>query len=100
VAIKNKGLKLAITVQNERHKKENLMVTSKNKSLSQPVRFEITVSVVGGMRKHICAAHEEEDAVKRILRSYAGQEPNVVRVTYLGVIPFRRENLRAKVWHN
>ncbi len=66
------------------------MRKAKKQPLAKPDRFEITVRVIDGQRKHICAAYEQDDVVKRIMRSYAKHDPEVVRVRRLGVLPKRR----------
>ena len=38
---------------------------------------------------HVCAAHEEAEAVDRIMRSYKTHSPELVRVKRLGVLPVK-----------
>lgn len=50
-------------------------------------RFEITIQSEGRMLKHVCAAHEQAEAVDRIMRSYKQSSPALVSVKRLGVLP-------------
>lgn len=50
-------------------------------------RFEITIQSEGQMLKHVCSAHEEAEAVDRIIRTYKHRSPVLVSVKRLGVLP-------------
>jgi hypothetical protein len=50
-------------------------------------RFKITIQSEGKKLKHVCAAHEEAEAVDRIMRSYKTHSPELVSVKRLGVLP-------------
>ena len=52
-------------------------------------RFEITIKSEGKKLMHVCAAHEEAEAVDRIMRSYKTHSPELVRVKRLGVLPVK-----------
>ena len=52
-------------------------------------RFEITIKYKGQKLKHVCAAHEEAEAVDRIMRSYKTHSPELVSVKRLGVMPVK-----------
>jgi hypothetical protein len=54
-------------------------------------RFEITIRSEGRKLKHVCAAHEETEAVDRIMRSYKKHSPELVGVKRLGVLPVKLE---------
>jgi hypothetical protein len=56
-------------------------------SLQQRQRFEITIQSKGRKLKHVCSAHEESEAVDRIMRSYKTHSPELVSVKPLGVLP-------------
>jgi hypothetical protein len=43
----------------------------------------------GKKLKHVCAAHEEAEAVDRIMRSYKTHSPELVSVKRLGVLPVK-----------
>ena len=56
-------------------------------SLQPRQRFEITIQSEGRKLKHVCAAHEEAEAVDRIIRSYKTRSPDLVGVNRLGILP-------------
>jgi hypothetical protein len=58
-------------------------------SLQLRQRFEITIKSKGQKLKHVCAAHEEAEAVDRIMRSYKTHSPELVSVKRLGVLPVK-----------
>ena len=53
-------------------------------------RFEITIQCAERRIKHVCAAQEETEAVERMMRSYAGSDPELVVVKRLGALPKQR----------
>jgi hypothetical protein len=58
-------------------------------SLQPRQRFEITIQSEAQKFKHVCAAHEEAEAVDRIMRSYKTHSPELVSVKRLGVLPVK-----------
>tara|TARA_R100000935_G_scaffold1285_1_gene4064 strand:+ start:6627 stop:6818 length:192 start_codon:yes stop_codon:yes gene_type:complete len=58
-------------------------------SLHPRQRFEITFQSEGQKLKHVCAAHEEAEAVDRIMRSYKTHNPDILSVKRLGVLPMK-----------
>jgi hypothetical protein len=54
---------------------------------AQRRRFEITIQCEGAKFKHICAAHEETEAVERMMRSYDKLDPELINVKRLGALP-------------
>lgn len=67
-----------------------MMITTKLK------RFEITIACNERLIKHVCAAHEEADAVGRVLHSYAEFDPKLIRVKRLGALPKPCDGSTAK----
>ncbi len=60
-------------------------------------RFEIVIEKDSKKVRHICAAFSEAEAIERIKRSYAADDPQVIRVRSLGVLPKRYLNAAGGV---
>ena len=53
---------------------------------TQNPRFEITIGTGKGSFTHVCAAAVQDAAVERVIRSYDGRDPTVVKIKPLGII--------------
>lgn len=57
-------------------------------------RFEITLQCQSEQVKHVCAAHDESEAVERMMRSYAKLNPELIHVKHLGALPVRLRQMQ------
>lgn len=57
------------------------------KGTMKPDRFEVTVVCGSKSIKHIVSAYEKDEAVDRMLRVYAKDEPQIARIKRLGALP-------------
>jgi hypothetical protein len=63
------------------------MTVRPQKGTMKPDRFEVTVVCGSKSIKHVVSAYERDEAVDRMLRVYAKDEPQIARVTRPGALP-------------